>query len=311
MAKSTILTTLGRTVHKVGFQLRKHSPEILTAVGVVGTVASAVIACKATTKLGEVLEEGRQEEEKISTYVEEHGYSEEYTETDHKKDLVIVKSANVVNVAKLYAPAVILGVASLGCIITSHRISYKRNAALAAAYAAVDKSFKEYRGRVVERFGEKLDQELKYNLKTEEIEKTVVDENGKETVVKETVVTGEPSMYAKFFDEYCDQWVKDAEMNRYKVQQIQNWCNEKLKARGYLRLNEVYEMFGMEKSKAGQRAGWVYDPKNPDLENYITFGIFDVQDRNKRDFVNGRERSVLLDFNVDGDVMEIMNWSKY
>ena len=99
---------------------------------------------------------------------------------------------------KLYGPSVALGMASLGCMISSNRILNKRNAALAAAYAAVDRSFKEYRGRVVERFGKQMDRELRYNIKAQEIEETIVDENGKETVTKKTVEAMDPNNYSQY-----------------------------------------------------------------------------------------------------------------
>ena len=103
---------------------------------------------------------------------------------------------------------------SIAAIIGGHHILRKRNIALAAAYTAVDKGFKEYRGRVLERFGEEVDRELRYNIKAKEIEKTVTDANGKETVVKETVDVADPNLtsdYARFFDDGCTGWTKDPE----------------------------------------------------------------------------------------------------
>ena len=106
--------------------------------------------------------------------------NEEYTQDDGNKDLAIVYTQTALKVAKVYAPAVILGGLSITAILTSKNILRKRNIALAAAYTAVDKSFKEYRGRVVERFGKELDKELRYNIKAKDVEETVTDEKGKD-----------------------------------------------------------------------------------------------------------------------------------
>jgi hypothetical protein len=156
MNKTDIMNQVTRTFSKVGFELKKHSPEILVVAGVVGTVASTVMACKATLKVNEVLDEPKETIEKIHTAVET-GETEAglpYNVEDSKKDLAIVYVQTGVKLAKLYAPAIGIGVLSIACILKSNNILQKRNVALAAAYTAVDKSFKEYRNRVVERFGE-------------------------------------------------------------------------------------------------------------------------------------------------------------
>ena len=188
--KNELFANIGRTASKVGFQLKKHSPEILIAVGVVGTVASAVMACKATTKLGGILDEAKEQIDTIHTYAENPDMipeDKEYTVEDSKKDLAITYAQTAWKIAKLYGPAVILGTVSLGAVVASNDILRKRNVALAAAYTAVEKGYKEYRGRVVERFGEEVDKELRYNIKAQEIEEKVVDEKGKEKTVKKTV----------------------------------------------------------------------------------------------------------------------------
>lgn len=309
MAKTSIVNNMTRSLNKVGFTLKKHSPQILIGVGVVGTVASAVLACKATTKLEGILSEGKEKVEKINGYVEEKGFTEEYTEEDYKKDLVITRVQTGVELVKLYAPAVGLGVLSITAILTSHKILTKRNVALAAAYATEHTAFKEYRGRLVDRFGKELDRELKYNIKAKEIEETVVNEDGSEQTITKTVeaaTVNQESDYARFFDEYCAGWTKDPEYNLTFLKLQQNHANDILRTRGYLYLNEVYEMLGIPKTKAGHVVGWIYDEESPVGDNYVDFGIYDVRDANKRQFVNGLERSILLDFNVDGNVWEMM-----
>lgn len=307
-----IIKSAGDVINKVGFKIRKHSPEILVAAGVVGTVASTIMACKATTKVSDILEDTKSQVDQVHTVLDDRNISEDkYSQEDAKKDLAIVYVQSGVKLVKLYAPAVALGVLSLGCILTSNNILRKRNVALAAAYTAVDHGFKEYRGRVVERFGEAVDHELKYNIKAKKITETVVnEETGKEKKVKKTIdVVGDPSTYsdyARFFDELCPMWEKDPEYNLIFLKAQQNYANDLLRSRGHLFLNEVYDMLGIPRSKAGQVVGWVYDENNPVGDNYVDFGIYDVNRENNRDFVNGYERSILLDFNVDGNIWDLM-----
>ena len=306
-----------RAFHKVGFQLKKHSPEILVVAGVVGTVASAVMACKATTKVNFVLEETKAQVDVIHTGAEQgevKGYLDNgevgmvpYTAEDSQKDLAIVYTQTGLKLAKLYAPAVLLGAASITSILVGHNILRKRNLALAAAYTAVDTGFKKYRGRVVERFGEKLDKELLYNIKAKEVEETVVDENGNETTETKTVEVADPiaamSPYTICFDETCMGWQRDAETNKFFLLQQQDYANEKLKAEGFLFLNDVYKMLGAKQTRAGQVVGWVYDENNPIGDNYVDFGIFDIRSEASRSFVNGHEKSIWLTFNVDGNIL--------
>lgn len=325
MKKFEFMNNMSRTFHKVGFQLKKHSPEIMIVAGVTGTVVSAVMACKATTKVHDILEESKARVNQVHEVLEndELRYEEvtqedgalvkveKYTEEDSKKDLAVIYLQTGLRFAKLYGPSILLGAVSITSILASHNIMRKRNIALAAAYTAVDKSFKGYRNRVVERFGEALDKELRYNIKAKEIETTVTDENGEEKVVKETIQVADnnPAMYsdyAKCFDDGCAGWNKDAEMNLFFLKRQQDWANERLKARGYLFLNEVYESLGIPRTKAGQVVGWVYDTKNPTGDNFVDFGIYNIHNEQARDFVNGYERSIWLDFNVDGNILELM-----
>lgn len=312
MNKLKIMDGLSRKFHRVGLHIQKHSPEILVVAGCVGAVASAVLACKATTKLTTVTDKAKSNIEKIHEADEKKQLPDgrPYTHEDAKKDLTLTYAHTGVDLVKLYAPSVILGTLSITSILAGNNILRKRNVALAAAYTAVDSSFKEYRGRVIERFGEELDRELKYNIKAKEVEEIVVDENGEQTTVKKTIEVANPeqgSMYARFFDETCDYWEKNAEYNRMFLLQTQQYMNDKLRRQGHLFLNEVHDALGMQRTQYGNVVGWVYDEKHPIGDNYVDFGIFDVHNEAKRNFVNGFERSILLDFNVDGPVLELLS----
>ena len=299
---------LMKTYKKVELKAIKHSPEILAGVGVVGVVGSLVLACKATTKLSDVLEESKEQLDKIKEVAADPAYEEKYSQDDAKKDTTITYVQTAMKVTKLYAPSVILCASSLGCLLASNNILKKRNAALSAAYMTVDKSFKEYRKRVADRFGEEVEKEIRYNIKAEEI--TKVDENGNEVTETVKVMDGtdDPnsySDYARFFDESCAAWQNDAEYNLTFLKAQQQYANDLLKARGRLFLNEVYRMLGIDETKAGQVVGWVYDPDNPTGDNFVDFGIYNMQRERVRAFVNGYEPNILLDFNVDGVIWNL------
>lgn len=299
-----------RRLNRLGLKFKKHSPEILVATGVVGVITSTVMACKATTKIDKVLSESKEHVEKTKDYVEEHGFTEKYTEEDYKKDLTIMYAQRGLKIARLYAPAVMLGAVSIVTILSGHNILRKRNAALAAAYATVDKGFREYRGRVIERFGEELDKELKYNIKSKELDEIKVNKKtGKEEVVKKSVHVANPneySDYARFFDDGCTGWTKDPEFNLMFLKDQQRYADDRLKSKGSLFLNEVYDMLGIPRTKAGACVGWIYDEKHPVGDNFVDFGIYDLYNEKGHDFVNGYERTILLDFNVDGNILDLI-----
>lgn len=316
MKKLQIPDALSRSFNKTVLQIKKHSPEILVVAGVVGTVASAVMACKATLKVNEIVDETKYTIDKIHE-AKERGYTdagEEYTAEDNKKDLALTYVQTGVKFAKLYGPSVALGALSITSILSSNNILRKRNVALAAAYTAVDKGFKEYRGRVIERFGQEVDRELKYNIKAKEVEETVVNEKGKEKKVKKKVemvgVTSD-DYNVFFFDELSPCWEPNADLNLCFLRAEQNFANERLKARGHLFLNDILVRLGLPKTPAGQVVGWVYNPERPNGDNYIDFGFQNVNREATRNFMKGYEPSVMLEFNVDGNIHQLMSSKEY
>lgn len=308
--KNELMTKVGRVFSRAGLQIKKHSPEILMVAGIAGTVASTVMACKATTKINDILEPTKQTIDIVHKGMEDGNVNgTEYTKEDGVKDLTIIYTQTAVKLAKLYAPSIILGTLSITSIVAGHSILKKRNIALAAAYAVVDKGFKDYRKNVVDRFGAELDKELRYNLKAKEIEEITTDENGNEKVEKKIInEVGDPSdysEYARFYDDGNTGWSKNPELNLMFLRRQQDYANEMLKSKGYLFLNEVYDMLGIPRSKAGQVVGWIYDKKNPKGDNYVDFGIYNNKEVN-RNFVNGYEPTILLDFNVDGVIYDML-----
>lgn len=108
------------------------------------------------------------------------------------------------------------------------------------------------------------------------------------------------SQYARFFDEQSPSWNDNSEMNLAFLKLQEQYANDKLKSVGHLFLNDVYDMLGIPRTKAGQVVGWVYEENNPNGDNYVDFGLSEV---GASRFVNGYEKSVLLDFNVDGEIL--------
>ena len=302
-------------INKVKFNVVKHSPEILMGIGIAGVVTSTVLACRSTLKVKDILEDKETNMNNVKEVLAEG--REDYTEEDARKDKTIIMTTTAIRMMKLYIPSVIIGAGSIACLLQSHNVMRNRNAGLAAALAATTESFKQYRERVTEKYGDEVDKEMRYGIKKEKKEK-----DGKKT--KEDIIVGcdekELSGYARYFNESNINWTDDPQFNMMFLRQNQNWANDKLISQGYLYLNDVYDALGFPKTKAGQVVGWVYDPKNNERgDNYVDFGIYDLNVRGYRDemandtiaeerqdFINGYRNSILLDFNVDGNIWETM-----
>lgn len=302
--KTELMKSVNGVTSKAVMKLKKHSPEILVVAGIAGTVVSAVLACKATTKVAEILDETKGTLDTIHDGMETGAINgQEYTTEDGKKDTVVVYAQTGMKLAKLYGPAIILGTLSITSILASNNILRKRNVALGAAYAAIDKSFKEYRGRVIERFGEQVDTELKYGIKAKKFEEIEVDpETGKEKKVKKTVMVADPNLqsdYAVYFDSKSRNYETNPDYNRMFLKAQQAFANDKLQTRGHLFLNEVLDDLDLPRTPAGQIVGWTKD--GPD--GYVNFRIVEVE----RETEDGRhEPALLLDFNVEGNIWEKM-----
>lgn len=274
-------------------------------VGAVGAVTSTVMACKATLKVNDILAAHDATVATIHDVQEgkvQIKAGEEYTEEDVKKDLTTTYVQTGLKIAKLYAPAVILGTLSIGCMFGSNHILQKRNAALTAAYVTLDKAFGDYKERVTERFGDRVQSELEHGIKAVEVESKVVNEDGTEETIKSYVdeVDGAHSPYDLIFDEMIDEWQPDAQYNKWHLAQVEDTANRRLRTQGYLFLNDVYRMIGRYNSGAmivkpeGQIVGWLYDPNNENLQNCVKLGL---------DKMHG-DRNVVLHFNVDGPIID-------
>ena len=286
-----------KTFFKTVGKVRRFSPEILMTVGVAGVVTAAVLACKATLKLEGVVAAAEVEAADVK---DRHSVNEFDTETEYTKTLAKVYLKRSVEVLKLYTPALSVGIVGISCLAGAHGIMSKRNVAMAAAVKAVESSFGEYRKRVVEEFGEEKDREIRFG-KVENAESTVDAEGN---VVENKMVTSVESGLSRCFDETNDMWSNVPGQNQMTLNTQQSWLNDRLNARGYLFLNDVYKALGFADTPAGQVYGWL-PRSHPDSQGGIVdFGLMAVDNQQKRDFVDGYENSVWLDFNPDGIIFD-------
>ena len=283
-------------LQKAVFPLQQKSPELLIVGGIAACVAGTVLACKATLKADKVIEK---KETKLEMIYEAEIYGKqtgEYTEEDKKHDLTVTYVQTAMDWVKLYAlPAGIIA-GGIVCILSGYNIINKRNIALVAAYNILETGFKEYRGRVIEELGETKDRHFRFGTtEAEQITKTK-DVEGKTKKDKNTIEVFDSnnlSCYARFFDDGCRNWSKAPEQNLYFLRAQQAYANNMLEARGHVFLNEVYDMLGIPRTKAGSVVGWWMGKG----DSFVDFGIYE---KGTRDFVNGYEPTILLDFNVDG-----------
>jgi hypothetical protein len=272
---------------------QKHSPTILFSAGVIGVVATVVLASKATLKVEqEVLIDAQKNLGLIKDTVRP-----DYSDEDKAKDTAVVYIQAAGKLTKLYGPAVIVGAVSIACLTGSHVVLSRRNAGLTAAYVALEKGFNKYRERVVDEFGEEKDREFRYGVEDVVVE----DENGEKTVVRRAASDG-PSIYAKLWDENSSSWNHNPDYNMVFLKAQQKYANDRLHARGHLFLNEVYDDLGLDRTPEGQIVGWVLDDEG---DGYVDFGIFnDDMMPEHLAFFTGRENAIWLDFNVDGPVYQ-------
>lgn len=283
---------------KAGIKLAQSSPRILVIGGVAGLVGAGVIACRQTTKLDKVVRDSQVRLLDART--------KDIPENSRQSRKQLVAKAYLVNcmdIAKLYAPAVSLGALSAACILGGHQVLQKRHAALLGAYEILDRSYKEYRRRVIEAIGEDAERDIRYGAKEIDVTRTVTGKNGKTKEIAEKEIQYDPealakvSPYCRIFDDSSREWKEAPGYNLSYVIGVQNTANDQLKTRGHIFLNEVFDMLDIPRCDIGQRVGWKADG---DGDGYVDFRVFDLSNDVKRAFVNGRENCIWLDFNVDG-----------
>ena len=295
---------LPQPVMKLVAKGNKYAPEICIASGLICFTAAVIKGCRTTaTKAHLVIDEHKTKVEEIKKVREDEEFKEEYSDQDYRKDLTTVYMQTAWMATKTYASTAALMTLGTGFILVGYRILKKRNLALIAAYTALQSTFDTYRQRVIDDVGEEKDTYYQTGKKKEKIEVTSTDENGKEKKRNEIVDIfdnkHEYSQYARFFDESSKQWHNSHEYNLTYLMHQQSYANDMLHSRGHVFLNEIYDMLGFPHTQAGAVVGWV----EGNGDNYVDFGIHEGRVESRR-FVNGWENTILLDFNVDGVIVD-------
>lgn len=297
---------------KAIFKVKAHSPEILLGIGIAGVVTGTVLACKATLKVDEVLDNFEENKSKIAEAKEliEKGAiePEAYTEEDVKKDTFITYFNAVKGFAKLYSlPVAIIGT-SIACILWSYGILKGRNAAIIAGYNALSQSFDKYRDQVAEAIGEEKENDI-YNGFHEVKVEEVVEKNGKEKKVEQVKTVFENdrviNRFSWFFDDFNPEYRKnDPEYNLMYLRACQATLNDIFNSRGkdaVVFMDEVYEVVGgHDRTKDSHIYGW----SRALGDTHIDLGIYDIHSPEARAFVNGIEPALLINPNCKHVVID-------
>lgn len=292
---------LVRATSMAMLKVSKHSPEICVGVGIAAGIGATVLACRATLRVDEVLEYHNQKMSDINKaceLVKEGRDLKGYTLEEGQKEKWTLMVQTIAKIGKLYAPSIIMGSVSIGLILGGHHILAKRNMALSVAYAGLQKAYDEYRERVRNVVGEEKENDIYKGVKEVVVEET----NSKGKVVQKKVNELEhpASLYTRIFDESSDWWSPNPEQNKFFLMRMQAHCNDRLRMKGFLFLNEVLEMLDIPRCPMGQDVGWIYG----EGDSFVSFGIWDPTNEAKRAFINGAEKSIWLDFNVDGFIKD-------
>lgn len=306
---SKIGTSITRSAHKTGFQIKKRSPELLLVAGAVTFVGTVVVACRATLKADEVLDYHRAKMKDIENAKElaDSGddenitYDEEMYALDRRNQTI----KTGVEMVKLYAPVVALGALSITCFLVSRNIMQKRYLATVAAYNAVNEAFNAYRKRVRDEYGEDLDRHFRYGTTYDTLHETTLNEDGT-TSDKEVDVSNTdsslvlPSDNAVFFDQSNPNWDPNPHFSLMFLRAQQTRWNDILHTRGHVFLNEILNELGFEHTPVGSVVGWI----DGEGDNCIDFGLYDQNKEGVRNFINGKDNVVLLEFNHQGVIYD-------
>jgi hypothetical protein len=268
------LDVITRSINQSILKTKKNSPHIFFGAGIIASITSTVLACRATLKLEDVLDEI---EEQFDAIDADCNHTDDMSSNEYNKMLWRARLDGAKKLLKLYGPTVLSEIVAIGLLSGSHVQMSKKNSMLMAALVAVSKGHENYRDNVAEEVGK---------------------EKGREVYSSTFIEKTDWNAFTRIFDEGSSNYHKDAEINREFLHFIQERANLKLRTQGVVFLNEVYDMLGFERTRMGHIYGWVY---GGDGLNEIDFGIFEGQ--NSR-FINGLERAVILNFNVDGPLHE-------
>jgi hypothetical protein len=303
--------------NKTKFWTKKHSPELLIAGGIIMAAGAIVSACFATKKAGEILPPATKKIAEIHDNLKDSNKiaNKQIDPKEEKRELAKVYAKTGGKLLLVYAPTVVMFAASVSCILGSHNIMKGRNLALAAAYTTLDNGYKAYRKRVKDKIGETAEEAIFKDVRDEK--KEVVDKNGelKTKTVKTPHMTDDADPYTALYACGNRGWERDAKLNYDYLMLHQAYLNHKLQAQGFLFLSDVYDelgfdakMLGADKIRASHILGWIYDPKDPTRDNYVSFGLTDKYGISKSRVsaqIENNESDFWLEFNCDGDILNL------
>ena len=288
------MNAISKVGGKLLMKLQKNAPGILFVVGTVAIVGGGVLACIATTHVDEVIEETHKELNEVDLHVK-----------PTKMDYVKVYARCAWKFVKLYGPAACVVAGGIFCTSRGYIKIRGRYLGATAACTTLQEAYNKYRKNVIDAVGEEAEEKIRLGLSDKEnIQVNEELENGDVVLTEKSGVVIDPkrcaSPYAVFFDESSDRWTKNPEFNKLTLITLQQLANEMYDSQGHMFLNEVYDMIGVPRTQAGAVVGWIKGAG----DDYIDFGIHNAFSEKARDFVNGYERSILLDFNVDGVIYD-------
>lgn len=306
-------------VAKAAVKGAKYLPHILVGTGIVSVTAGTVIAVTNTTKANDIIEEFNSEMDKIERVKQ---MAEEkkavYTRKNEMEDKVKVYSRTAYNIVKANWVPITLYVGGVAMILSGFHIINQRYIGMAASYAALHKSYSDYRHRVVEDQGTDADFRYATGAKRESLDYTEVDENGEtkdvHTDADNVVDPKSMSLYSVLFDEENSSiWTPNAVTNKAQIKAVEEYWNRpaQFEHRGFVYYFEVLRDLGIwdrlpiETQKALVGLGWVWGVG----DNRVSLGIFDINKPKtfaQKDFITGYEPSVLIEPNLDGMVADLL-----
>lgn len=299
-------------INRFGLKCKKHSPEILLVVGIATGVAGVVTACIASTKVKEVTDDHKERVTPIKEHYEDRalieGSESKALIKEQRKELAKQYGTTAIAMTKLYLPSAILLITSGASILASHGIIQKRYVALAATYALTDKHFKDYRKRVINEYGQEVDDKMFYGVEKVIVEETVTDDKGKEKKVKKEIEMINPDNISSpttfIFDaDHVQGWNHDEEHALTMLNMAESYFNNLIEATGYVFLNDILDHIGLPRTKEGQLLGWIYDSEEV---HPIDFGIRESNIEDLADIVSGYKTSIILNFNVQGNILNMI-----
>lgn len=226
----------------------KHSPEILTGIGIAGMVTTTIMAVRATPKALLLIENEKREQNRILQEEALAQHKEAIPRVDRLKPVEIIKAT-----WKCYIPAAITGTVSVACLIGANSVNSRRNTALATAYSLSESTLRDYQKKVVETIGEKKEQTVRDAVAKERLEKNPVEN-------REVILTTKGDTLC--FDVVSGRYFKS---DIDKLKKVENELNRKMRDEMYISLNDFYYEIGLEQIKLGDDLGWNIDQGYIDL----------------------------------------------